>query len=204
MKCFGEFRARLLNRRAFFLVEGGRFQEAVVLLKKAIYLSPNNPHNYNELCICFGRLSRLDLAESMARKAIDLDSYNPKFRNGLIGILLDSAILLKSRAEIVEKLIEVNYQIDLLLKKDPAYTPAHLAKAQTSALCGASQKLWEAELENAVVGYRSVGQTASGSVADEPRIQWIISSNRERCLFLGTIWEKLPENNPQVKKGAVK
>ena len=63
----------LLNLAASTHYEGGRFDEAVALLKRARGLAPRDPHVLNSLGVCLRSLGRLDAAREAYEAAIRAD-----------------------------------------------------------------------------------------------------------------------------------
>lgn len=176
-----ERRAMQLNREGFILVDVGKHEEAKPLLEEAVRLAPESGDCHNELSICYDRLGRTESAKSEAQAAISCDPNNPKFRNGLIAVLLSDARRAKSRQQLTSQITGVHQEIDRLIHIAPGYAPAHLAKAEALALGGAAQGVWQSELEKAARKYGLAGETASGLPAEGLQIACIVENNRGRC-----------------------
>jgi len=184
-------RALQLNQAAFNYVQVGDYQKAVPLLEQAVRLAPDSADCHNELSICYDRLGRSESAEREVRAAISCDPNNPKFRNGLVGVLFSRVVRARSQQQLVDRLAEVHREIGHVMDIAPQYAPAHFAKAQALALSGAAQELWEAELAQASKKYKQSGSTASGLPADDWHIECIVEENRVRCREMHRLWESL-------------
>jgi tetratricopeptide (TPR) repeat protein len=111
---------QLINR-AFNLVESGDFKKAIELLQKATELDPSNGHAYNELSFITGGLRHFDISEKYARKAIECDQENPKFRNTLHSIQLEKLKSLGSREAIRPLHIQKSRLYVISFNKSTAY-----------------------------------------------------------------------------------
>lgn len=193
MGWFAKFRSTTLNRRAFWCVEKGDFQTAASLLEKAIQLNPKSADSHNELCICYNRLGKYELAKKEAQMAVSCDPHNPKFKNGLIGALVDNALTSKSQRELVKILNDISLIIDQLIDEYPEYAPAYLGRATVLALRGTKEELWQREIEKAAKFYKSVGRTGANITATDERIDHIIRRCQIRCKDMHQFWQDLPE-----------
>ncbi len=189
-----EMAAAGLANKAFHLVEQGKYDSAIELLRQAIKIDPLCGDAYNELAFIYGRVkSDLDLAEEYARLAVECDPGNPKFYNAINGIQLMRVKRLRTRREIREsvgqRLQEIQHNID----KAPSYPPAYLAKATVLALNGEPTHIWEAELRHAEELYSQRSISAAGLPLTPDLVSNIITRNHNLCLEMSSYWASLPE-----------
>lgn len=180
-----------LTTRAFYLVERGKFEKAIVCLRKAIKIDSKCGNAYNELAFIYGKIKGdLDIAEEFARKAIDCDPGNLKFWNVLTGIQMIRLKNLRTKQEIRQKVSESLRTIEQLIANNPNYPPIYLTKAQALATMGEPRNVWEKELKKAEFYYLRNGITGAGTEATSALIETIISRNRSDCERLSDVWNK--------------
>jgi tetratricopeptide (TPR) repeat protein len=181
---------QLINR-AFNLVESGDFKKAIELLQKATELDPSNGHAYNELSFITGGLRHFDISEKYARKAIECDQENPKFRNTLHSIQLEKLKSLGSREAITELSRQIMQSLDRCISRNPDYTSYHLTRAQLIAASGNTENEWNKELKIAEDMYSKSNYLGTGTPASPDKIRSIIGGIRRQCNVLQLKWTNM-------------
>jgi tetratricopeptide (TPR) repeat protein len=193
-KWLRRFRAKSLTNRAFFLVEAGDYQGAIVLLNRATQIDPSYGHAHNETAFVYGRkLRQFDLAEQAARRAIECDPHNPKFHNALLGITRDRVTLLKTRKEVLAQVGKLLREIDAAIAANPEYPPLRLCRAANLALCGRPEEEWQAEVDAARQLYGGRIRAASGLRLQVGDVDAILSRSRSECAEMARLWQKLSD-----------
>lgn len=185
------------TKKAFYLVEQGKYDSAIDLLKKAIEIDPLCGDAYNELAFIYVKMmGDLDHAEEYARQAVECDPNNPKFYNAIIGIQVARAKRFKARREIRESMRQRLQEIQRYIDNNPSYPPAHLTKAAMLALIGEPKHIWDTELRHAEELYLQRGISAAGLPLTAGLVKNIIARNYNQCLEMSTYWNNLPEGMP--------
>lgn len=182
-----------LTNKAFHLVEQGRYEEAINLLKKVIELYPSYGHAYNELAFIYGKgMNDLDTAEGYARRAIECEPNNPKFYGTINGIQIARVKQLRSKRDITESMNKYLNDLQDNIVRNPEYPPTYMAKAVAIAFKGEPQSKWESELDHAKRLYLKSGMSGAGIPLTSHMIDDIITRSRAECIEMQNLWKKAP------------
>jgi adenylate cyclase len=103
---------------AFSLKNAGRPEEAIILYKKALRLSPISDSWYvSDLGTCYGMLGRYEEAITAFKKAINLSPESPHYHAGLAAMYFLTGRKVEARLKIAE-----------VIKKDPKFSLKSIGK----------------------------------------------------------------------------
>jgi len=85
----GTFESRELFNRAELLIRKGDYSKATILLNEAIKIAPSNATYLSHLGLCIGMQGNLPAAESMCRKALQMEPFEPIHFVNLGRVLLE-------------------------------------------------------------------------------------------------------------------
>lgn len=175
---------RKLLVRAFHKAECHDYVGASELLERASEISPKDSSIWNELAFCHGKMGNAVVADRAARKAIELEPTNPKFRVSLVGLWLDEAWKLTNRSDLDRLLRKVWPEMEALLKLE-AYASGLLAKALFLAFDGKPEPTWSGVLREAYELYLRLGKI--------PPVQAraIVEEQRKKCNNAARMYEML-------------
>ena len=190
----GENDAVSLTNKAFHLVEKGKYDEAINLLKEVTDIYPSYGHSYNELAFIYGKImNNLDIAEEYARRAIECEPNNPKFYGTINGIQVVRAKQLRTKQDITESMNKRLNDIKHNIVRDPDYPPTYIAKAVALAFMGEPKSKWEPELDRAKSLYLKSGVSGAGIKLNAQIIDEIINRSKNECIEMQNHWNNATE-----------